>query len=155
LVLLLIIIQILFFFNWQWEVSSFKSIFSFNSARLYVILSSPSTGKTALINEIIQLSKYHFSPIFINLYNDQFDTSQKVYDSIYLQFNLFFNKYKTILKNILGGQFSFDYFSFNWWLTRWFDYDIINYSEKIILIAINQPSVMQWKKFYLKFLKFL
>ncbi|CAG8537993.1 3957_t:CDS:2, partial [Racocetra fulgida] len=76
---------------------------------LHIVLGSPSTGKTALVREITRKkikSKDQFSPLFINCRKGQFDTPDRVYDSIYSQFRLFFDKHKDFLKRIVEGQFS-------------------------------------------------
>ncbi|RGB22689.1 Archaeal ATPase-domain-containing protein [Rhizophagus diaphanus] len=101
------------FFNRKREVANFKSAFSADQADLHVVLGPPSTGKTSLVKEVIQSSKFLFSPIFINLRSGQFDTPQKVYDSIYSQFHPFFNKHNSLLKHVFGGQFSLGYAGFN------------------------------------------
>ncbi|CAB5356239.1 unnamed protein product [Rhizophagus irregularis] len=101
------------FFNRKREIANFKEVFSADPADLHVVLGPPSTGKTALVREVINSSECCFNPIFINLRTGQFDTPQKVYDSIYSQFKPFFNKHKTLLKNVLGGQFSLGYAGFN------------------------------------------
>ncbi|PKK69816.1 hypothetical protein RhiirC2_780551 [Rhizophagus irregularis] len=113
------------FFNRKREMANFKKVFSAGLADLHIVLGPSSTGKTALVREVINSSKCHFNPIFINLRTGQFDTPQKVYNSIYSQFKPFFNKHKTLLKNVLGGQFSLGYAGFNF---RYSLYD--KYREK-------------------------
>ncbi|RGB41810.1 P-loop containing nucleoside triphosphate hydrolase protein [Rhizophagus diaphanus] len=102
-----------FFFNRKREIANFKNAFNTKRPDLHIIVGPPSTGKTTLIKQVVQSSKYLFNPIFINLRNGQFDTPQRVYDSIYSQFNPFFNKYKSLLKNIFGEKFSLEYTDFN------------------------------------------
>src|SRR5688500_2087642 len=97
------------FFNRKRQVTNFTSVFSAKQPTLHVVLGPPSTSKTALVKEVIQSSKCLFNPIFINLRGGQFDTPQKVYDSIYSKFNPFFNKYRTLLKDVFGRKFSLDY----------------------------------------------
>src|ERR1044072_7303439 len=57
------------FFNQKREVANFKSALSADQADLHVVLGPPSTSKTFLVKEVIQLSKCLFSPIFINLHS--------------------------------------------------------------------------------------
>lgn len=94
-------------------MANFKNAFSAKQPDIHVVIGPPSTGKTALIRQVVQLFKCLFKPIFINLRNGQFDTPQRVYDSIYSQFNPFFNKYKSLLKNNFVKKLSLEYTDFN------------------------------------------
>src|ERR1043166_1031614 len=101
-------------------MANFKNVFSAKQTDFHVVLGPPGTGKTTLVEEVVQSSKCLFNPIFIG--GRRFDTPQQIYDSIYSEFNMFFNKYKTLL---FGGKSSFDYASFNF---RYGLYD--KYKEK-------------------------
>ncbi|PKC04664.1 hypothetical protein RhiirA5_487516 [Rhizophagus irregularis] len=94
-------------------MANFKNAFSIKQPDIHVVIGPPSTGKTALIRQVVQSSKCLFKPIFINLRNGQFDTPQRVYDSIYSQFNPFFNKYKSLLKNNFVKKLYLEYTDFN------------------------------------------
>ncbi|KAF0455060.1 hypothetical protein F8M41_001506 [Gigaspora margarita] len=97
------------FFNRKRELVQFTNAFSSPMPMLHVVLGPPSTGKTALVHEITRKKikgKDQFSPLFINCRKGQFDTPDRVYDSIYSQFSPFFDKHKDFLKRIVGGQFS-------------------------------------------------
>ncbi|CAB5361608.1 unnamed protein product [Rhizophagus irregularis] len=94
-------------------MANFKNAFSVKQPDIHVVIGPPSTGKTALIRQVVQSSKCLFKPIFINLCNGQFDIPQRVYDSIYSQFNPFFNKYKSLLKNNFVKKLCLEYTDFN------------------------------------------
>lgn len=88
------------FFNRKREFVKFENAFSDFSPKLHVILGPPSTGKTALVRQILTKNKKNFNPIFINCRNGQFDSPENVYNSLSMQFKTFFDKQKGYLKNL-------------------------------------------------------
>jgi AAA+ ATPase superfamily predicted ATPase len=87
------------FFNRKRELNQFTNAFSDKKPQLHVILGPPSTGKTALIREIVTKNK-NFNPLFINCRNGQFDTPENIYNSISMQFQTFADKQKELLKKV-------------------------------------------------------
>ncbi|KAF0528468.1 hypothetical protein F8M41_013158 [Gigaspora margarita] len=85
------------FFNRKRELFKFKNAFS-AVPELHVVLGPPSTGKTALVHEVT--SKGDFNPLYINCREGQFDTPERIYDSISSQFEPFFKKYTDLFKKL-------------------------------------------------------
>src|SRR3954465_11973418 len=83
------------FFNRKRELVKFKNAFS-AVPELHVVLGPPSSGKTALVREVT--SKGDFNPLYINCREGQFDTPERIYDSISSQFEPFFKKYTDLFK---------------------------------------------------------
>jgi hypothetical protein len=85
------------FFNRKQELAKFKKVFNSDS-ELHVILGPPSTGKTVLICELT--SKGDFSPLFINCRKGQFNSSNRIYNSITSEFEKIFTKYTNQFKEL-------------------------------------------------------
>ena len=85
------------FFNRKREIVKFTNIFSAPKPRLHVILGPPSTGKTALVREVVT-NKGNFKTLFLDCHSGQFDSPKNLYSSISMQFKPFF---KELLKKIL------------------------------------------------------
>ncbi|RUS31895.1 hypothetical protein BC938DRAFT_476807 [Jimgerdemannia flammicorona] len=72
--------------SWQGaEFAIFSDLLTRAPARLSVILGPSSSGKTALVREILHKKVQEVSPLFINCHADVFDTPT-VYRSLYAQF---------------------------------------------------------------------
>ncbi len=87
------------FFNRKRELDMFSSAFNADP-ELHVVLGPPSTGKTALIREVV-MNKGNFKPLFLDCRSGQFDSPKNLYNSISMQFKPFFKERKELLKKIL------------------------------------------------------
>jgi len=64
-----------------------------------------------LIHEIT--SKGNFNTLFIDCHKGQFDTPERIYDSIHSQFKPLFDNNKGYLERVTGEQFKIGYAGFN------------------------------------------
>ncbi|RIA84276.1 hypothetical protein C1645_832497 [Glomus cerebriforme] len=88
------------FFNRKQELIKFTNVFS-AVPELHVVLGPSDSGKTTLIYEIT--SKGNFNPLFIDCcITKPFKSPTTIYNSIFMQFKLFFEEQRTLLKNILS-----------------------------------------------------
>src|SRR6266542_4125853 len=82
------------FFNRKRELDMFSSAFNADP-ELHVVLGPPSTGKTALIREVV-MNKGNFKPLFLDCRSGQFDSPKNLYNSISMQFKPFFKERKEL-----------------------------------------------------------